>query len=149
MTDHAGDIPIEHVQRPTPPWRVTSLLTECGLPIANHPIITREALVAKVKKQGQQRAKITTCQTCWSTAERWWGTWEEDPVKAIGREVEWHGRWGRARELRSSFKEELVAIALLIQRHPEEFAELLQDQAEIVKLSSARATKPPRPRRMW
>jgi phosphoglycerate-specific signal transduction histidine kinase len=74
-----------------------------------------------VKELGKQRAAMITCMTCASTAERW-GTWEDDPRRAVGREIEWeagyYGRRGNGTKLR----DELLAIAALIASHPDEFA---------------------------
>jgi hypothetical protein len=109
---------LEHVRRPNLPWR-SSDLTECGLD-TNRPTITREQLRAKWKRQGQQRAAMTTCMTCLSTARRW-PSWDEDPVGCLGREAylgESHG---------DAFRIELRAIALLIAAHREEFDQAVRD----------------------
>jgi hypothetical protein len=127
----ADDLQIVHVQRPPLPWRKEHHRTECGLPVAGHPVIGREEFKAKVKREGVRRAQVTTCQTCLDTANRH-PSWEEDPVRAVGREME-RWRWGGPRE-RNPFRDELLALAALVERHPEEFAEILEDIALVVPL---------------
>jgi len=125
---------VEHVSRPDLPWR-RATHTECGIPKANHPCITRDDFMDKVEKQGAQRAMLTTCQTCMSTAERH-PDWEESPALAIQREVEGWG--GRAKNRRDVISMELIAMATLVALHREEFDELLEDQRAIVSIDSAK-----------
>jgi len=65
---------------------------------------------------------MLTCMTCSDTAGRW-GTWEDDPRRALEREIIWE--WGggyRARQDRGErLKDELLAIAALIKAHRDEF----------------------------
>lgn len=133
--DNGQDGGVVHVARPALPWR-QALRTECGLPLKSHPVISRDEFVAKVKAEGQRRAAMSTCMTCFDTAQRW-PSWDEDPVGCFNREVEstWRGRASRAGE-RNDFRQELVAVAILIQRHRPEFDELLEDQAAIVPLAA-------------
>jgi hypothetical protein len=60
--------------------------------------------------------------TCADTAERH-PTWDDDPRRAIGREIEWELRYNRFRteDRGQRFRDELVAIAALIEAHREEF----------------------------
>jgi hypothetical protein len=125
------DFPLDHVLRPQPPWR-TGHTTECGLRADSYPALTRDEFKAKVRRQGQQRAALTTCMTCLHTAQRW-PTWDEDPVQAMGRET-YGGRRGDTR-----FRDELVAIAALIAAHRDEFDALLKDLDDIPRLADARA----------
>ncbi len=120
---------IEHIRRPPLPWREAAV-TECGLPAEGHPVITRDDFIAKVDVQGQQRALLTTCQTCFDTAIRH-PSWINDPVQCIYREVT------GARRDSGVFKRELLALAALVSRHPAEFQELLDDQQQIVALRDA------------
>src|SRR6266576_1705028 len=80
---------IEHVERPPLPWRHEEL-TECGLTSVNHPTISRDQNVDKVKREGITRAAYTTCQTCFSTVQRH-DTWDANPVSRLAREL---NRWG-------------------------------------------------------
>jgi hypothetical protein len=66
---------------------------------------------------------LLTCMTCADTARRW-GTWEDDPRLAVQREIEWErgNAYWRGREDRGQrLKDELVAIAKLIEAHRDEF----------------------------
>ncbi len=139
--------PLEHVLRPQPPWRRTQQITECGLPLEGHPVITRDEFLAKVKSQGQQRSAMTTCMTCWQTARRH-PSWDENPVLSIIREArrfeypamaEKHGFEGGAKL--ASFRDELLAIAVLIEAHREEFDELVSGIGDTVQLDAARRAK--------
>jgi hypothetical protein len=61
---------------------------------------------------------MQTCFTCYETARRW-PTWEEDPVKSLGREF-YAGRGGSA-----FIGDEIAAIAELVASHEEEFQRLM------------------------
>jgi hypothetical protein len=66
---------------------------------------------------------MLTCMTCADTASRW-ATWDNEPRQALQREIEWEGhgryRWGR-NERGTRLRDELLAIAALIEAHREEF----------------------------
>jgi len=130
------DMPLEHVRREQPPWR-HSAITECGLPVAGHPVITRDAFTAKIRAQGQQRAAMTTCMTCWSSARRN-RPWSESPVESLAREAERH-MWAGGDADR--FRDELLAIAELISRHEDEFGAIVGSLGDTVRLDSARAQR--------
>lgn len=115
--------PVDHIVRPLLPWRVTSegAITECGYDASKVQAVTRTEYFQRVKDLGKQRAAMLTCMTCSGTAERW-GTWEDDPRLALQREIEWerNGRWSRE-DRGQRLKDELLAIAALIEAHREEF----------------------------
>lgn len=113
--------PVDHILRVPLPWRSASDLTECGLEAINGQTITREVFIQRVKDLGQQRAAMLTCMTCAQTAGRH-GTWADDPRQAMSREIEWegNGRWAH-RDRGQLLKDELLAIAELIEAHREEF----------------------------
>lgn len=71
---------------------------------------------------GQQRTALLTCMTCADTARRW-RTWEDDPLQAMQREIEWESGRGYGRRKDRGFRthDELIAIAALIDAHREEF----------------------------
>jgi hypothetical protein len=117
----ADEMPLEHVLRPMLPWRAGGL-TECGK-TPNEHAITREAFIAKIHKQGKKRAAMTTCMTCFETAQRW-PDWNTNPVAMLAREVRNITYWGNTGEA-DPLANELRAITLLIEAHPEEFAETL------------------------
>lgn len=111
--------PVDHVLRPSLPWRRSVAITECGYDASKVPTITRAEYLSRQKDLGQQRCAMVTCMTCANTVRNW-STWEEDPRKAIGREVEWEAGWRHANR-GNRLKDELVAIAALIDAHREEF----------------------------
>lgn len=137
---------LDHVERPMPPWR-TERATECGLD-QRHPMISRREFYERVKAQGKQRAAMSICMTCWSTAERHAGYgytshaelvaafeqgWESDPVAVIGRDV-----YGKHRDLLAA---ELRATALLVAAHRAEFDEAMVGMAVAPSLAERRSSK--------
>lgn len=140
--------PVDHIIRPQLPWRNDAGITECGYDASKVKCLTRAEYFARLKEYGQQRSALLTCMTCSSTAARW-GTWDDDPRKAIEREVQWETAWGgddRGQRLR----DELTAIALLIEAHREEFnravASFADRRAWIERKASVRPRQPkPKP----
>jgi hypothetical protein len=131
------------VLRSRPPWRRGEDLTECGKAVsAVAVVISRDAFVAKVRKQGQRRASLSTCMTCWSTAQNH-PPWEVNPVASLVREasrLQWRSD-PRRPDADLSFHDELMAITALIDAHPEEFAELLDGLSATVSLASRRTAR--------
>lgn len=141
--------PVDHVIRPGLPWRPPSAaITECGYDASKVKALTRAEFFQREKELGKQRTAMVTCMTCSDTARRW-KTWDDDPRQAMDREIAWE--WGngyRAREDRGELlKDELIAIAALIEAHPEEFAATIQaNQGRrewLEKKAAMKATKPP------
>lgn len=126
MTDQ---LPLEHVERANLPWR-DEALTECGLPTAGHPVLSRDAWLSKVKAQGKQRAAFTTCMTCWGAAARN-SSWDHDPIRALSRACD---DWKR----KDQFVAELRALALLVEAHRDEFDLALSGLGEATSLDAAR-----------
>jgi hypothetical protein len=116
--------PVDHILRPSLPWRTQSGITECGLNAGSVSTLTREAYFARLRDMGQQRTALLTCMTCGDTARRW-VTWAEDPRRALEREIQWETAW-RHRNNGDLLHDELVAIAALIEAHREEFANSLR-----------------------
>ena len=132
------DGPLDHVLRSEPPWRTQGFRTECGkraVDVAS--TISRDDFRAKVKKQGQQRAAMSTCMTCAHTAERW-GTWDEDPVACLGRET-YNRPWGDGK--RDPFADELRAIAALIEARRDEHDGYISGLDDVGDLAARRAGK--------
>lgn len=127
---------IDHIERPMVPWRRSERLTECGLTAENHPTISREEFLKRVRDMGQERSAMVTCMTCWHTARRW-PSWEEDPVQAVVREAH---RW-RAQDDREVFRRELQAIAMLVEAHRDEFDAAVAGLESTVSLAELRAKK--------
>lgn len=111
--------PVDHIIRPMLPWRDGPGITECGYDASKVTAITRGAFDQRVKDMGKQRAAMLTCMTCSNTAERW-GSWSDDPRKALGREIEWEAGWSR-RNNGSRLLDELLAVEALIAAHRDEF----------------------------
>lgn len=131
---------IDHVARSPLPWR-TIELTECGLPVEAHPVITRDSYLARLREWGQDRTRFTVCRTCASTAANY-RTWDEDPVNAIQREAHQHGFLARDASLgRDLFSRELRALAALYEAHREEFDGYVEGLTETVSLDRARHAK--------
>lgn len=152
--------PLEHVERPQPPWRDLHL-TECGRDTATVPVITRDQLIAKVKHQGQQRAAFTTCMTCWQRC-RYTQAWDTNPVSCLMREAARYEHISMRRALFTDrklappenqriteagrFRDELLAIAALIDAHRDEFDEFVAGLGDTVQLDAARRAKQRRAR---
>lgn len=121
-----------HVARAPLPWR-PAWQTECGLRIdSGAPVMTREEFIAKVKREGQQRAAFSTCMTCWQTSSRHMHPEvddEERSLRALNRELDWYRKDGR-----EILKADISAISILIKRYRAEFDELVEDYKATVKL---------------
>lgn len=111
--------PVDHVRRPKLPWRDDSGMTECGFDASKVSTLTREEYFARLKDLGQQRCALLTCMTCATTAGRW-GTWEDDPRRALEREIQWEAAWRRG-DRGERLRDELLAIAALVEAHRDEF----------------------------
>ena len=137
------DLPLEHVIRSRPPWRTGPDITECGKRVAGQPVITRDAFLAKVRSQGKQRSAMTTCMTCWNTAASH-PSWDENPVASLVREARqfefarWEGTFGGESAKTVTFRDELLAIAALIDAHRDEFDDLLSGLRDTVRLDEKR-----------
>jgi hypothetical protein len=118
--------PVDHIMRPRLPWRsIDEVVTECGFNVTKVKTLTREEYRARFKELGRQRMALLTCMTCMDTNARW-GSWADDPRQAMLREIDWEMRWGRnVADHEQRLKDELTAIAGLIEAHPEEFAHLI------------------------
>lgn len=131
--------PVDHILRPQLPWRSGPGVTECGYDASKTVTLTRDAFFVRVKEMGSRRAAMLTCMTCSDTAERH-GTWSEDPRTALQREIEWECRWRRT-DRGTALRDELFAIAALIEAHREEFdahVVAMQRQREWVEKKAAR-----------
>ena len=147
--------PVDHILRPRLPWRQhgENAITECGYDASKVKTLTRAEFFQRQKDLGQQRTAMLTCMTCSDTARRW-GTWDDDPRLAVHREIEWErgGYYYRARDDRGQrLKDELLAIASLIEAHRDEFDASItasEQRREWLERKAAmeRRPKPPRPR---
>lgn len=120
--------PVDHILRPQLPWRDQPGITECGLDASKISTLSREEYFDRLKDMGQQRCSLFTCMTCADTARRW-GPWDDDPRKAIEREIAWETGYRRGPK-EFLLRDELTAIAALIETHSEEFARLVEDHKQ-------------------
>jgi len=127
-------LPMEHIRRPVLPWQTDRHLTECGRDTDGRVVITREECAAKIKRQGKQRAAMTTCMTCAETSDRW-ATWDVDPVQAVRRQV---GGWG---DTDPALRDEFIVIAALIEAHREEYDDMLAGLRGTLRLDEARLAR--------
>lgn len=126
------DPPRDHVRRPDLPWRV-SRLTECGRDVNDvKALITRDELLARLRKDGRVRVAFTVCMTCWQTATRW-KTFAQDPVDAIRREV-YLPREGLEEQLRI----ELRGLAALADKYHDEFKDFVTGLGECARFERKR-----------
>lgn len=132
--------PMEHVKREGLPWREDwDELTECGrktIDVAE--VVTREEMVAKVKRQGKTRAALSSCMSCWNTMGGY-QPWSEDPASAMSREC--RPVWGQANERDDRVRRELRAIAALIVAHRDEFDAMVEGLAAVPSLADARKAR--------
>lgn len=140
--------PVDHILRPQLPWRVGGGITECGYDASKVQTLTRAEYFARRKDLGQQRSAMLTCMTCASTAQRW-GTWEDDPRKALEREIQWETAWSRDERGRR-LADELEAMAALVEGHREEFdayIETAEQRRSWIEMKAAAKAKSPPPTR--
>ncbi len=127
---------VDHIARPSLPWRAESR-TECGREAGDvASLISRDAAVRKVKDQGQQRAAMSTCMTCWSTADRY-ADWATSPGDVMAREVPLGYRWRRSQG-EPLIDRELRAVAALVAAHRDEFDGYLAGLESAPTLTAAR-----------
>jgi hypothetical protein len=119
--------PVDHIIRPQLPWRGgEAAITECGYDAGKVKAVTREEHFGRLKDLGRQRTAMITCMTCMDTAARW-PTWEDDPRKALEREITWEcGLYGYRDDRGTRLLDELLAIAKLVGMHREKFLELIE-----------------------
>lgn len=146
--------PVDHIIRPSLPWRRDIGITECGYDATKVKAITRQSFFERERSLGKQRCAMLTCMTCSDTTKRY-GTWEDDPRAAIGREVTWERGeyWGRGRSDRGTLlKDELLAIEALIEAHRDEFDATIQENRQrrewIEKKAALKQKLPPKPNRL-
>ena len=122
--------PVDHIERPRLPWRSPDepAVTECGYDASKVKTLTRDEFFARLKDYGKQRTALLTCMTCVDTARRW-PTWDDEPRKAMEREISWEVGW-RRRKNGHRLKDELLAIETLIANNREEFDDLLTAMRE-------------------
>lgn len=140
-----SDEPLDHVAREPLPWRDREEgLTECGRPLKSCQSLTLEQMREKVKAQGERRASLSSCMTCWETSRRYeyqreWRKNVHPIFQAVQREIE------RVKiEHSVRLGREFHALALLAEAHREEFDAILRDMNDAIDIRSAKKkTAPP------
>lgn len=136
--------PLAHIARSPLPWRAAADNdTECGKPVGDFAkVVSWAEAVAFVKEFGQARAAFMLCVTCSQTATRYgWRlpgrnvydeqlTFDASPTARLEHE--------RAKR-REQLDGELRAMAILVQRYPDEFADLVSGR--VVPISELRRVK--------
>lgn len=130
---------LDHVLRTHLPWRRDEPLTECGL--TGTPGLSHEQLAAKRERQGQQRAALTTCMTCWERTDSWgWRYHGRGLVAVLAREIE-RVRRSRKVEHEERLERELRAIEALVEAHRDEFDGYLAGLDATVDLTERRRNR--------
>lgn len=145
--------PVDHILRPRLPWRGDeAAITECGYDASKVKALTREEFFQRLKDLGHRRTAMLTCMTCSCTARRW-KEWEDDPRQALGRAIEWEGGYHARADRGVRLRDELFAIASLIEAHRHEFVGLVaatEQRREWLEKKAAHAAKPETmPRLKW
>lgn len=124
-----SDLPLDHVIRYEPPWRIAGSLTECGrLVVDVASVVERDALRAKIAAQGQQRAAFTTCMVCWDRT-KYYSSWAKDPCDVMARDSRGHS---------DQLHRELQALSVLVEHHREEFEGIMAGLADAGDLEQRR-----------
>lgn len=138
--------PVDHIIRPSLPWRQDIGITECGYDASKVKAVTRVEFFRRRKDLGQQRCAMLMCMTCSDTASRW-ETWEKDPRQAMSREIQWErGEWRPRTDRGTRLHDELVAIAALIEAHQTEFEAIIEansQRRDWIEKKDALKRKPP------
>lgn len=132
---------LRHVLRHQPPWRPNPTpRAECGRHTTDTDLVwTQEEFASQLASLGQQRLSLHMCMVCMNTLgnrNRFrQPNWGSNPVEIIHRETLDYIRSGATD---GPLAQELRALALLAQRHPEEFNQALQDLSQVTPLHARR-----------
>jgi hypothetical protein len=134
-----GDGPLDHLPREMPPWNTGPALTECGRPVADvKSVTTREAIKAKVEREGKRRASFSTCMACADTSDRYL-PWVTNAASIVER---WcRGAWRQKynpSENGNRQQRELLALGMLVEEHREEFEGLVESLSQTTDLAAVR-----------
>ena len=138
---------LDHIIRNRIPWQTDEGITECGKDVSDvKAAISWERFAEKFKREGQQRAAMTTCMTCWSRyadTSHLQQDWQHSPSSVIGREcgrLEYRTGYGKAKT-DNQLDKEFRALAALVEAHREEFSGYLAGLEMTVSLGERRATR--------
>ena len=83
---------LDHIIRNRIPWQTDKGITECGKEVSGvKAALSWEDFTAKFKREGQQRAAMTTCMACWGrypTTSQLQQDWQHSPSSVVGRECQ-------------------------------------------------------------
>jgi hypothetical protein len=128
---------MDHIERPSLPWR-TETRTECGRERADvESVLTRDEAMRKIKDQGQQRAALSTCMTCMTTASRY-VEWASSPADVMAREVRGYSPHGEPPPGIELLNRELRAVAALVEAHRDEFDGCIEGLVAAVPIDTLR-----------
>lgn len=118
------DGPPRHLERYAPPW-VADRRTICGRPLADVAAwVTYDEGRKLIDKVGATRARLLLCQTCLGQQSRIASptAWERNPA-AIVEDYTRNAVWEKGPAFEQT-RAELLAIARLIEQHPDEYEAL-------------------------
>jgi hypothetical protein len=128
---------MDHIERPSLPWR-TEARTECGRErAAVESVLTRGQAMRKIKDQGKQRAALSTCMTCMTTASRY-VEWAWSPADVMAREVHDYSPYAPTGPRVELINRELRAVAALVEAHRDEFDAYMAGLAAAVPIEVLR-----------
>lgn len=129
---------VAHILRPKPPWSAVDL-TVCGRAAGDvAKLATIPEVAAYAKKHGKKRTYFDYCVTCVERTYQW--TWIDHPMDILREYVD-AGRYGRSpgrREAAERIEREVHALAVLVERHREEFESLAATHDDVPDLTTRR-----------
>lgn len=131
---------LQHILRTPLPWqRPREALTECGKRAVDVAAsIDFDEYLDKVKRQGIQRASLSTCMTCSDRGNyREQHDWSRSPSGALARAVA-RLPWRTPGDALSDLDRELLALAALAEAHRAEFEAYVDGLSQTVSIDEAR-----------
>ncbi len=120
---------LDHVSRISPSWATTLPLTECGRRIDDTgSTITFDEMAEKFKRQGKQRAGMSSCMTCINRVS--YGQEEGDDIvsRVSAYLTRTHRVWGE-------IAHELEAIDALVAAHRDEYDDLVASVRTVTRIA--------------
>lgn len=124
MSSIDRDADLHHICRTSLPWR-DATRTVCGKQISQYRpdlVINLADAHAMQRRLGQQRFALTICMTCAHNVGHW-AEWDANPIKRFQREINGNGMGSDRND--DQVEHELRAIAALIERHRQEFDDMV------------------------
>ncbi len=115
------ETPLNHIERPLPPWSHCAPKTQCGRARNDvAAIVSIAEFAASVKRDGQQRIAYTTCMTCWSATTSQAYEWDQEPNGTMMRYLT-----SARQDDKRMIQRELRALACLVDAYRDEFDALV------------------------